>query len=227
MCIACRHTFKGNSEETFPAHCLPPPPPNHPTFHYKKLGGNQGIGLDHKQELWYDKEQLTFLTDFWEAESGWTLQVNIVWVRQSAQALQLILTQVLVPSTLVWWDREIYPSTLSLLVHTIQAVSHTISTSHTPLKREKGSSFCLSVRDMACTRSWFRLFIISGKRLLPHDCPSRPSRSSLMPRPLSYILTLPVALEAYHDWSGEAAGARLRVNFTLNYCWVRTSATSP
>jgi len=24
-----------------------------------------------------------------------------------------------------------------------------------------------------------------------------------------------VALEAYHDWSGEAAGARLRVNFTL------------
>ena len=24
-----------------------------------------------------------------------------------------------------------------------------------------------------------------------------------------------VASEAYHDWSGEAAGARLRVNFTL------------
>ena len=36
--------------------------------------------------------------------------------------------------------------------------------------------------------------------------------------------TLAVASEAYHDWSGEAAGARLRVNFTLklllsqNYC---------
>ena len=34
----------------------------------------------------------------------------------------------------------------------------------------------------------------------------------------------PVASEAYHDWSGEAAGARLRVNFTLklllsqNFC---------
>ena len=33
-----------------------------------------------------------------------------------------------------------------------------------------------------------------------------------------------VASEAYHDWSGEAAGARLRVNFTLklllsqNFC---------
>ena len=27
-----------------------------------------------------------------------------------------------------------------------------------------------------------------------------------------------VASEAYHDWSGEAAGARLRVNFMLNYC---------
>ena len=35
---------------------------------------------------------------------------------------------------------------------------------------------------------------------------------------------IPVASEAYHDWSGEAAGARLRVNFTLklllsqNFC---------
>ena len=35
---------------------------------------------------------------------------------------------------------------------------------------------------------------------------------------------LTVASEAYHDWSGEAAGARLRVNFTLklllsqNFC---------
>ena len=35
---------------------------------------------------------------------------------------------------------------------------------------------------------------------------------------------LSVASEAYHDWSGEAAGARLRVNFTLklllslNFC---------
>ena len=27
-----------------------------------------------------------------------------------------------------------------------------------------------------------------------------------------------VASEAYHDWSGEAADAQLRVNFTLNYC---------
>ena len=33
-----------------------------------------------------------------------------------------------------------------------------------------------------------------------------------------------MASEAYHDWSGEAAGARLRVNFTLklllsqNFC---------
>ena len=30
-----------------------------------------------------------------------------------------------------------------------------------------------------------------------------------------------MALEAYRDWSGEAAGARLRVNFTLlsqNFC---------
>ena len=36
----------------------PLPPPNHPTFHYnKKLGGDQGIGLDQKQELWYDKER--------------------------------------------------------------------------------------------------------------------------------------------------------------------------
>ena len=35
---------------------------------------------------------------------------------------------------------------------------------------------------------------------------------------------VPVVSEAYHDWSGEAAGARLRVNFTLklllsqNFC---------
>ena len=35
---------------------------------------------------------------------------------------------------------------------------------------------------------------------------------------------IPVVSEAYHDWSGEAAGARLRVNFTLklllsqNFC---------
>ena len=114
-----------------------PPPPNHPTFQYKKLGGDQGIGLDQKQELWYDKEQLTFLTDFWEAESGWTLQVNIVWVCQSAQALQLILTQVLVPSTLVWWDRETYASTLSLLVHTIQAVRRTTSASHAPFEERE------------------------------------------------------------------------------------------
>ena len=34
----------------------------------------------------------------------------------------------------------------------------------------------------------------------------------------------PVASEAYHDWSGETAGAQLRVNFTLklllswNFC---------
>ena len=32
------------------------------------------------------------------------------------------------------------------------------------------------------------------------------------------VLHVTVASEAYHDWSGEAAGARLRVNFTLNYC---------
>jgi len=61
-----------------------------------------------------------------------------------------------------------------------------------------------------------------------------------------------VASEAYHDWSGEAADAQLRVNFTLKFvgsiswlvrrghgrattcelyakihCWVRTSATGP
>ena len=28
------------------------------------------------------------------------------------------------------------------------------------------------------------------------------------------MVTIAVASEAYHDWSGEAAGARLRVNFT-------------
>ena len=38
------------------------------------------------------------------------------------------------------------------------------------------------------------------------------------------MLTRAVASEAYHDWSGEAAGARLLVNFTLklllsqNFC---------
>ena len=40
----------------------------------------------------------------------------------------------------------------------------------------------------------------------------------------SAYLCISVASEAYHDWSGEAAGARLRVNFTLklllsqNFC---------
>jgi len=37
-------------------------------------------------------------------------------------------------------------------------------------------------------------------------------------------IAIPVASEAYHDWSGEAAGARLHVNLTLklllsqNFC---------
>ena len=39
-----------------------------------------------------------------------------------------------------------------------------------------------------------------------------------------YMQELAVVLEAYHDWSGEAAGARLHVNFKLklllsqNFC---------
>ena len=77
------------------------------------------------------------------------------------------------------------------------------------------------IRSLSCDLAYYTGEALTCLLTLPHNVlhpnlvppPGKLKVQSLWPGDL-----ITVASEAYHDWYGEAAGTRLRVNFTLNYC---------